>query len=147
MLCEVINAAFLTYFGTEYLIISNKHDQRATSTLFLKRICKSNATKFLFSCVILVNICSRINFFHVTSFSLFRLLRSDISYSVLKSIFDLQRVFFAALVFFFSLFWDCRRRQPFLPVRKFLRILGSSFLRILPVVSWILLFHFFVIWN
>ena len=113
MISEVLNALFITYVGTEYLL-----DGVSTQ----KRLTKRKSTfAILAFIVVFVNFIDR-----VTG-------AADVVNEALKGFLHTPRVVFAAVVYVVALYYDCRRvSRATLTLKTFLPLVGKAFLRVLP---------------
>jgi hypothetical protein len=118
MISEVSNALLLTYFATEYLLVTNNspnHGKADTSLLLSRR----NIVTVLV--VALVNVLDR-----MSGLALF-------ANELLQGFLHVPRILFAAAAYVMALYVDCRRVAVSLSILSFLRAVGTAFFYILPV--------------
>jgi len=129
MLCEVVNAVFLTYLGTEFLVASSSsgssspYSRQQHGTVALDWW-KSRLNGALLSVVLIVNILDRLHVsgsFFLSFFSQF-----------LGRLYHAPRILFAALGYMMALFLDCQRHIGNLSLKKFMKRVGFHFLKVLP---------------
>ncbi|CAJ1934380.1 unnamed protein product [Cylindrotheca closterium] len=124
---EIVNALFLTYVGTEWMLQSSnelgKH-QHDSFQVFL-RILQNN--KLFVALVSFLNI--------VDTFK--RILPS------LEGLWQL-RILLAATAYVFALYVDCKRKLPSLELSSFLRQVAMAFLKVLPIYPFLAVLISFV---
>jgi hypothetical protein len=116
MISEVSNALLLTYFATEYLLVTNNSPNGKDTSLLLSR---RNIVTVLV--VALVNILDRLSGL------------APFANELLQGFLHLPRILFAAAAYVIALYLDCRRVAVSLSFLYFLRAVGTAFLYILPV--------------
>lgn len=124
---EIVNALFLTYVATEWMLLSSneigKH-QHDSFQVFL-RILKHNK---LF--VVLVSFLNVVDIFK-------RMLpKLETSWQL--------RIILAATAYIMALYVDCKRRLPSLELASFLRKVALAFLRVLPIYPFLAVLISFV---
>lgn len=137
MLCEVVNALFVTFLASEYLLSLTNDDHHLSHsssdgagigdlvTWILAQARRSRPIRLGFIAVLAINLFSR---FHFTGAALV-----ELTDEVAASLFHVPRVVIAAVAFAFALFLDCRRVARSLTVWKFLWRLGGAFCRVAPI--------------
>jgi hypothetical protein len=128
MISEVANALFITYVGTEYLL--------SESSGVVRRKKRGLAT--LLAAVAFLNV-----FDHVTG-------AAGLLNKLLNGFVHLPKVGFAALVYVFALYFDCRKVAPALSAKTFLPLVGKAFLRVLPAYPFLAVvvsFGFMIVIN
>lgn len=117
MISEVINAIFITYIGTEYLLASDG----VTTNKRLTTVFQSKAFAIVLATVFVLNVIDR-----VTG-------AADVINEVLQGFLHLPKVAFAAIVYMVALYFDCKRVAKVLTLKTFLPLVGKAFCRVLPV--------------
>ena len=134
MISEVVNALFITYVGTEYLLENNG----VTSNKRWTQILQSKAFVTVLATVILLNIIDR-----VTG-------AAEIINELLQGFLHLPKVVFAAIVYVVALYFDCKRVAKVLTLKTFLPLVGKAFLRVLPAYPFlavVISFGFMIVIN
>ena len=134
MLSEVINALFLTYLASEYLIAEDisSSPSRRIQDIPSRLSLKSQSTIAIGVIVLLINLLDR-----VTG-------AQEFVNSVLEGFLHLPRVLFAATAYVLALYVDVHRRVPLLSTRAFLSRVGWAFLKILPAYPFLAVLISFV---
>lgn len=117
MISELANALFITYVGTEYLLVSNGLSPSHRSSSLLQ----STALKVLTLVVIVLNVVDR-----VTG-------AAQALNSLLQGFLHAPRILFAASAYTTALYYDCKRAAPLMTPKTFLPMVGRAFLRVLPL--------------
>jgi hypothetical protein len=128
MISEVVNALFITYVGSEYLL--------AESSGFARR--KKKGLAYLLVAVASLNVFDR-----VTG-------AAGFLNKLLNGFLHLPKVGFAALVYVVALYFDCKKVAPALTAKVFLPLVGKAFLRVLPAYPFlavVISFGFMIVIN
>lgn len=128
MISEVVNALFITYVGTEYLLENNG----ISSNNRVAKLVRSHGFAIVVGSVVCINVIDR-----VTG-------AADVINNVLQGFMHLPKVAFAALAYNVALYYDCKRAQPVLTVKTFLPIVGKAFVRVLPAYPFLAIVVSFV---
>lgn len=120
MLSEVVNALAVTYFATEYVLVSSK-DNRGGEINSATRFITKSQNKFVIAIFFVVNILDRVTGVTATI------------HWALQGFLHIPKVVFAAVVFFTALYGDVRSNQKIDFRREFLPILGIAIIRVLPI--------------
>jgi hypothetical protein len=124
---EIVNALFLTYMGTEWMLASSKENKHYNNGQLFVRIIGQNK---LFAVL-------------VTFINLVDALKNIFTPSTLTTLWQV-RIALAALAYVVALYIDCKRSQPNLTLASFLRQVAIAFLRILPVYPFLAVLISFV---
>lgn len=116
MISEVVNALFLTYVASEYLVAEDLPSRRVGGRRSIPR-----STLVMALIAGLVNILDR-----VTG-------AQDIANNLFQGFLHLPRVCFVAAMYVVALYIDVTRRASSLPPGKFLSKVGWQFLKVLPL--------------
>jgi hypothetical protein len=127
MISEVVNALFLTYVASEYLVAEDNVQSRQKNRRALP-----HSTIVVGIFVVLVNILDRV------TGALF--LINDL----LEGFLHLPRVLFAAVAYVVALFVDINRRGRRITLRDFLPRVGVAFLKVLPAYPFLAVMISFV---
>ena len=128
MISEVVNALFITYVGTEYLLSENNEFPKGKKSGFV----------ILFVAVVVLNLFDR-----VTGAAIF-------VNNLLNGFLHVPKVAFAALIYVAALYFDCKKVSPRLNTKTFLPLVGKAFLRVLPAYPFlavIISFGFMIVIN
>lgn len=122
MLSEVVNALFLTYLATEYLV-SNQESHAPLQGRHLAWRDYWQRPRYLMpsAIVLVINVVERLSIGTTTASR------------VLHQFLHIPKILFAAASYVLVLYYDCRRVQSSLAVGPFLRQVGWAFLYVLPV--------------
>jgi hypothetical protein len=126
MISEVVNALFLTYVASEYLVAEDLPSRRAGRRRMIPR-----STLVMVLIAGLVNILDR-----VTG-------AQDMANNLFQGFLHLPRVCFVAVMYIVALYIDVTRRAPQSPC-KFLFKVGWQFLKVLPVYPFLAILISFV---
>lgn len=134
MISEVLNALFLTYLVTEYLLASNIDMRRAD---WSKRILHAQniGTALILA---IINVLERITG------------ASDFAKDLFQGFIHAPKILFAAIVYILALRVDCLRVAPYLGWKAFLYKVGVAFLYVLPVypaLAVLISFGFLIVIN
>lgn len=125
MISEVVNALFITYVGTEYLLKS--HNMSTPHRGILQSRKYTGAAILL---ILLINVLDRVVAFNfLQKFNEF-----------LHGFFHLPKVTFAATAYIFTLYFDCKKASPKLTPKHFFSYLGKAACRILPIYPFLAIF-------
>lgn len=143
MISEVLNALFLTFLVTEYLVATNEADprggggRRGAASSWTGRLWRARTAAAL-GALVLVNVAER------TSGAAAAL--GELLHRLLHG----PKIVLVALAYVLALYWDCRRVDRSLRVPPFLRRVAAAFGRILPVYPFLAVlisFGFLVVIN
>lgn len=113
---EIVNALFLTYVGTEWMLTTAKETRHYNNGQNFLRILVQNK---LFSILVaFINVVDA--------------LKNAFTPSTLTTLWHV-RIALAAFAYVVALFIDCKRSKPNLTLPNFLRQVAIAFLRVLPV--------------
>lgn len=133
MISEVVNALFITYVGTEYLLENN-----GVTTQRFSQVFQSKAFAIVLATVVVLNIIDR-----VTG-------AAEAINELLQGFLHLPKALFAALTYMVALYFDCKRVSPVLTLKTFLPLVGKAFCRVLPAYPFlavIISFGFMIVIN
>ncbi|KAL7581159.1 hypothetical protein ACA910_005949 [Epithemia clementina (nom. ined.)] len=126
MISEILNALFLTYLATEYLVISNQQLDRPSPQQQWKagrQLLKHHNV----AAALLVLLCNLVERFSGFSSSLVWIQAG------LQQFLHAPKILLVAFLYMITLYWDCRRVVRHLPLPAFVRQVGLAFCYVLPV--------------
>ena len=127
MLSEVVNALFLTFLATDYLIASNQELDaqpfNRSGSYPAARILFKPQNLFAAICVVVCNAVDRLSGL------------ADWMQTALHKFLHAPKIIMVAFMYILVLYWDCRRlvHREDLSVTAFLRNVGVAFCYVLPV--------------
>jgi hypothetical protein len=128
MISEVVNALFLTYLASEYLIAEDLPSRQRSHH---SRI-NVQSTIAVFCIVLLVNTLDRLTG------------AIDIANQLLQGFLHLPRILFAATAYVVALYIDVRRRVAPVTIKVFSAKVGWAFLKVLPAYPFLAVLISFV---
>ena len=146
MISEIINALALTYFATEYTLLTSSsssnsgynNDRESTIQIIIHLLTSKQQNIIIVIVFIIINI-----FDYIIDIA------SIIQTTIFGNYFHISRIVLAAVLYFIALYYDVRTRNHTISFRReFLPLLGMAILRVLPIYPFlavIISFGFFFV--
>jgi hypothetical protein len=125
MISEVVNALFITYFATEYLVADTKPRKRRPAAQAGSDDEPNDRDWSLYIKILVVALINVTERYYITI--------STALYAAADRFFHLPKILFVVVAYVGTLYVDCRRSLPTLAVPQFLRKVLVAFGRILPL--------------
>jgi hypothetical protein len=143
---EVLNAIFITYVGTEYMMVSAKVNSNSNSTS--SSVLWHRKKHVLYPTIFMVGVNGYARTIGASSSSSSSIIRRIIAMffhnEILSSFHRFRYIFkicFIVLIYIVVLYWDCCRFIKQVPklsfFHQFLPLVGSAFLRVLPIYPFV----------